>query len=59
KNEIFNVKDHNDVDTIKNMFLCDSDDDEDIALDESDTNEEEHILEREDDSESELSAGNN
>ncbi|GFU49603.1 hypothetical protein NPIL_225241 [Nephila pilipes] len=35
------------------MLLCDSDDYEDIVLDESETDEEEHISEREDDSESE------
>ncbi|GFS75852.1 hypothetical protein NPIL_594451 [Nephila pilipes] len=53
KNEIFNMKDYNDHETIKNMFLCDSEDDEDIGLDESDTDENEHISEREENSESE------
>ncbi|GFT84138.1 hypothetical protein NPIL_669671 [Nephila pilipes] len=37
-----------DLETIRNMLLCDSDDEEDIVLDESDTDEEEYILERKD-----------
>ena len=37
------MKDPNDPQTIKKLVLCDSDDDEDIVLDESDTDEKEHI----------------
>ncbi|GFS54619.1 hypothetical protein NPIL_323381 [Nephila pilipes] len=53
KNKIFNMKNPNDLETITNIHSYDSDDDEDIALDESDTDDKEHISEREGDSESE------
>ncbi|GFT56356.1 hypothetical protein NPIL_164261 [Nephila pilipes] len=53
KNKIFNMKNPNDFETIRNMLSCDSDDDDDIVLDEIDIEEEEHISEREEDSESE------
>ncbi|GFU42525.1 hypothetical protein NPIL_195571, partial [Nephila pilipes] len=46
KNKIFNMKNPIDLETIRNMLLCDSDEDEDIVLDESDTDEVEHISER-------------
>ncbi|GFT85139.1 hypothetical protein NPIL_240511 [Nephila pilipes] len=54
KNKIFNVKIHNDLETITNMLLSDSNNYENIVLEEIDKEEEEHISEREDDSESEL-----
>ncbi|GFS77662.1 hypothetical protein NPIL_501571 [Nephila pilipes] len=49
----FNKRDPKDLETIINIFLCESDDDEAIVLDESDTDEEEHISIREDDLETE------
>ncbi|GFS91066.1 hypothetical protein NPIL_336881 [Nephila pilipes] len=55
KNKIFNITIPNDCET-KNILLCDSDEVEDIFLDERDTVEIEPISERDDDSESELSA---
>ncbi|GFT75491.1 hypothetical protein NPIL_274771 [Nephila pilipes] len=53
KNKIFIKKDPNGIETIRNILLCHSDEQEDIVLDENDTDEEEHISGREDDSESE------
>ncbi|GFS71353.1 hypothetical protein NPIL_127031 [Nephila pilipes] len=53
ENKIFNMKNPIDLDIIRNMLLCDNNEEEDIVLDESDTDEEENISEREDDSESE------
>ncbi|GFT64276.1 hypothetical protein NPIL_39851 [Nephila pilipes] len=44
---------------VPNIVSVINDYDEDIVLDNSDTNEGEHILEREDDSESKLSAASN
>jgi hypothetical protein len=53
---MFNMNNPNDFEAIGNMLLCDSDDyEEDIVLSESDTDEEEHVSEREGDSESKLS----
>ncbi|GFU45932.1 hypothetical protein NPIL_217511 [Nephila pilipes] len=48
KNKIFIMKDSNDLETKGNMVLCNSDDVEDIVLGKSDTDEEEHISERDD-----------
>ncbi|GFT53755.1 hypothetical protein NPIL_98531 [Nephila pilipes] len=53
KNKIFNMKNPNNLEILRNFLLCDINDDEDIVLDESDAYEEEHISEREDDLESE------
>lgn len=48
----------NDLETMRNVLLCDNDDDEDILLDVSETDEEEHVSGREGDSGSEMSAAN-
>ncbi|GFT43105.1 hypothetical protein NPIL_699431 [Nephila pilipes] len=40
------MKNPNDLEIIRNILLRDSDDDEDIVLDESDTDGEEHVSER-------------
>ncbi|GFU14998.1 hypothetical protein NPIL_426731 [Nephila pilipes] len=53
------MKDPNDLETIRNTLLCDSIEDCVICLDESNTDEDEHISEVEDDSESELIAASN
>ncbi|GFS40822.1 hypothetical protein NPIL_389611 [Nephila pilipes] len=58
KNKILNRNNPNDLKTIRNMILCDSEDDEDIVLDENDTDEEEHILKRQDMSQTECSKQN-
>ncbi|GFT73017.1 hypothetical protein NPIL_466601 [Nephila pilipes] len=42
----FNIKDPNDLETMKNMFLCDSDEYEDMGLDESDIDEEKPLYSR-------------
>ncbi|GFT22014.1 hypothetical protein NPIL_71681 [Nephila pilipes] len=49
KNKILNMKNPKNLETIRNMFLCGSEDDEAVVLDESETEEEEHISGREND----------
>ncbi|GFT65626.1 hypothetical protein NPIL_149421 [Nephila pilipes] len=46
KDKIFNMKDPNDFETIRNILLCDSDDDN-IVLDESDTDEKKSTFQKE------------
>ncbi|GFT62017.1 hypothetical protein NPIL_326951 [Nephila pilipes] len=53
KSKPFNMKNPHDLLTIRNILSCNIDDEEDVVLDEGDTEEEEDISEREDDSESE------
>ncbi|GFU05035.1 hypothetical protein NPIL_476211 [Nephila pilipes] len=59
KNRTFNMKDPNDLETIRIMYFFDSDDDEDTDLNDCDTDEEDHSLEKEGESESELSTASN
>ncbi|XP_072380902.1 uncharacterized protein [Diabrotica undecimpunctata] len=57
KKKIFNLTDATDIEAVTNLMVAESDDD--IRMDDNDTDEKEHVFERDEDSESELSNGSN